>query len=116
VILDAAKKMGKLDSTEPLVVNGEIPLQHEHIFFTDDAKNMLVGMWDSGALDSEMRPFPWYEFVQMLEGVVTITEEDGTQHIFKAGDAFFVPKGTVCSWKIDRYVKKFYAILDLSSD
>jgi hypothetical protein len=52
----------------------------------------------------------------MLEGAVTITEEDGTPHIFKAGDAFFVPKGTVCSWKIDRYVKKFYAILDLSSD
>ena len=116
VILDAAKNMGKLDSTEPLVVNGEIPLQHEHIFFTNDAKNMLVGMWDSGALDSEMRPFPWYEFVQMLEGAVTITEEDGTPHIFKAGDAFFVPKGTVCSWKIDSYVKKFYAILDLSSD
>ena len=68
------------------------------------------------SLDSEMRPFPWYEFVQMLEGAVTITEEDGTPHIFKAGDTFFVPKGTVCSWKIDRYVKKFYAILDLSSD
>ena len=33
VMLNAAKKMGKLDSTEPLVVNGEIPLQHEHIFF-----------------------------------------------------------------------------------
>jgi uncharacterized cupin superfamily protein len=108
--------MGKLDSTELLVVNGAIPRQHEHIIFTNDAKNMLVGMWDSGALDSEMRPFPRYEFVQMLEGAVTITEEDGTSHMFKAGDAFFVPKGTVCSWKIDSYVKKFYAILDLSSD
>ena len=77
---------------------------------------MLVGMWDSGALDSEMRLFRRYEFLQILEGAVTITEEDGTSYMFKAGDAFVMPKGTVCSWKIDSYVKKFYAILDLSSD
>ena len=68
------------------------------------------------ALDSEMSPFPWYEFVQMLYGEVTITEEDGTTHIFKAGDAFFTPKGTVCSWKVNEYVKKFYAILDPPED
>ena len=77
---------------------------------------MFVGIWDSETLDSEMRPFPWYEFVQMLDGEVTITEEDGTTHIFKAGDAFFTPKGTVCSWEVNKYVKNFYAILDPSAD
>jgi len=116
VLLDAAAKMTKLDTTEPLAIKGPIPLQHDHNFFTNDARNMFVGIWDSETLDSEMRPFPWYEFVQMLDGEVTITEEDGTTHIFKAGDAFFTPKGTVCSWKVNKYVKKFYAILDPSAD
>ena len=92
VILDAAQKMGKLDSTELLVVNGAIPRQHEHIIFTNDAKNMLVGMWDSGALDSATPPLHYHEPVQMEPGAVTITEEDGTPHIFKAGDAFLCPK------------------------
>jgi uncharacterized cupin superfamily protein len=27
-------------------------------------------------------------------------------------DAFFVPKGTVCSWNTSGYIKKYYSILD----
>ena len=38
------------------------------------------------ALDREMRPFPWYEFFQMPDGEVTITDEDRTTRIFKARD------------------------------
>ena len=72
-------------------------------------------MWDSEAFESEMKPFPCYEFVQLLEGEVTITEEDGTAHPFKAGGACFVPKGTVCSWNTSGYIKKYYSILDPGS-
>lgn len=111
IVLDANAKMIKT-GTDPLIIIGDTPPQHDHNFFTNDAEDFYVGMWDSGPLDSEMRPFPWHEFVQMLEGEVTITEEDGSEHTFKAGDCFFTPKGTVCSWKIDKYVKKFYAILE----
>jgi len=110
------EKMTKLDTTEPLVIKGPIPFQHDHNVLTNDAKNMFVGIWDSDALDSEMRPFPWYEFVQMLDGEVTIIEEDGATHICKPGDSFSTPKGTVCSWEVNEYVKKFYAILDPSAD
>ncbi len=41
-------------------------------------------MWDSTAFETEMRPFPSHEFVQLLEGEITITEGDGTTHQFKA--------------------------------
>ena len=116
VLLDAAAKMTKLDTTEPLVIKGPIPLQHDHNFFANALRNMFVGMWGSEALSGKMRPFPWHEFVQALDGEVTITEEDGTTHICKSGDAFFTPKGTRCSWKVNEYVKKFYAILDASAD
>lgn len=104
--------LAKMDTTDPLVIVGEPPVQHDNVLFTNDAGNMFVGMWDSTAFDSEMRPFPWHEFVQMLDGEVSITEEDGTEHVFKAGDAFFIPKGTVCHWKANGYVKKYYSILD----
>ncbi len=107
--------MQEMDTTMPLVIVGEMPLQHDNILFTNDAGNMFVGMWDSTALDSEMRPFPWHEMVQLLEGEVTITEEDGNEHLFRAGDAFFIPMGTVCKWQTSGYVKKFYSILDPST-
>jgi hypothetical protein len=108
--------MTKMESTEPLVIVGDKPLQHDNILFTNDAGNMYVGMWDSTAFDSEMSPFPWHEMVRLLEGEVTITEDDGKVHLFKAGDAFFIPTGTVCRWQADGYVKKFYSILDAGGD
>jgi hypothetical protein len=117
VVLDPVTLQGgliKMDSTDPFVIKGEAPLQHDSNAFTNDAGNMFIGMWDSTAFESEMLPFPCYEFVQLLEGEIMITEEDGTVHVFVAGDAFLVPEGTVCSWKTNAYVKKFYCMLDAS--
>ncbi len=102
----------EMDSTEPFEIRGSRPRQRDSPCFTNDAGNLFVGMWDSEAFESEMKPFPCYEFVQLLEGEVTITEEDGTAHHFAPGDAFFVPKGTVCSWKTTGTVRKLYSILD----
>ena len=107
-----AAGMEPMDTTEPLVIVGDKPLQHDNLFFSNDAGNMYIGMWDSSALDSEMRPFPWHEIVHLLEGEVLITEADGRSHRFVAGDVFFIPMGTVCRWQISDYVKKLYSILE----
>jgi uncharacterized cupin superfamily protein len=115
VVLDPSQLEANLqvmDNTEPFEIRGPGPRQRDSAGFTNDAENMFVGMWDTEAFESEMKPFPSYEFVQMLEGELTITEEDGTAHRFAPGDAFFVPKGTVCSWKTAGTVKKLYCILD----
>ena len=115
VVLDTAQlRVGlqKMDTTEPFEIRGAAPLQRDNGCFTNDAGTLFVGMWDSEPFESEMKPFPCYEFVQMLEGEVTITEGDGTAHRFATGDAFFVPKGTVCSWNTRGTVRKLYCILD----
>ncbi|NOR20792.1 MAG: hypothetical protein GQ538_11970 [Xanthomonadales bacterium] len=46
----------------------------------------MMKNWDSSAFESEMLPFPCYEFVQLLEGEITITEEDGTVSVFEVSD------------------------------
>jgi len=117
LVLDPVKLQNgltRMDTTDPFEINGEAPLQHDNIAFTNDAGNMFVGMWDSTAFESEMRPFPCHEFVQLLEGEITITQGDGITHQFGAGDAFLVPEGTLCSWKTSGYVKKIYSIFDPS--
>ncbi len=108
--------MTNMKTTDPFVIKGKAPLQRDHLVFTNDAGNMFVGMWDSPPFVSEMHPFPRYEFVQLLEGEVTITEGDGTVHLFKAGDAFFIPMGTVFRWQTSEYIKKFYSILEPATD
>jgi uncharacterized cupin superfamily protein len=102
----------KLEHTEPFVIEAGDPTQRDSPLFTNDSNNMYVGLWDSTAFESEMRPFPSHEFVQLLEGEVSITEENGETQVFKAGDAFFIPMGTVCQWRVKDYLKKYYAIVE----
>ena len=54
--------------------------------------------------------------IASAEGGVVVLDpaklEDGAAHHFAPGDAFFVPNGTVCSWKAEGAVKKLYCMLD----
>lgn len=112
-VLDPDVEMAPVDSTDPFEIEGTAPEQKNHTIFTNDAGNFHVGTWESGPMVSKMLPFPTHEFVRMLDGEVTITEENGTAQTFRGDDCFFVPKGTICSWEINNHVKKHYAILDL---
>lgn len=96
------------------LLTGTSTPQRERVFFTNDHGNFEVGLWDTQTLNTRMEPFLWHEFVQVLEGEVTLTEEDGTAQTFAAGDVFFVPAGTVCKWQVPRYLRKYYAALDPS--
>ncbi len=111
-VLDPDVEMEVMDTTEPFELEGEAPVQKDHNTFTNDAGNFFVGTWESGPMVSKMKPFPAHEFVRMLEGEVTISEENGMTQTFGPDDCFFVPKGTVCSWSIPGHAKKHYAILD----
>ena len=112
----AREQMTVLEDTDPFIIKGDRPTQRDHIYFTNDAEDMFVGMWDSTPFESEMAPYPCHEFVRLLEGEIVITEEDGTVNQFEKDDAFFVPMGTVCSWKTTEYVKKYYGIVAPAED
>jgi uncharacterized cupin superfamily protein len=86
--------------------------QRERVLFENDAGTMTAGVWDSEAFTSDPFPFPSHEFAQILEGSVTITGADGVEHTFCKGDVFFIPKGTVTSWRAPSYVRKFYAVVE----
>lgn len=110
-VLDPDAPLEVMTNTDPFEIEGEMPVQKNHTEFTNETGDFIVGTWESGPMVSKMLPFPTHEFVRMLEGEVAITEEDGSAQTFRAGDCFFVPKGTVCSWDIKDHVKKHYAIL-----
>tara|TARA_B100000809_G_scaffold113224_1_gene111757 strand:+ start:1435 stop:1878 length:444 start_codon:yes stop_codon:yes gene_type:complete len=43
-------------------------------------------------------PFPYDEFVLVLEGEVTLTNIDGGTETYRQGDTFLVPKGWMGTW------------------
>ena len=102
-----------MELTDADLVKGTEVTQRERVFFTNDHGNFEVGLWDTqGFLENDEKAFPCHEFGQVLDGECTITEADGTEHHFKAGDFFFIPAGTICRWHVPTYLRKFYATLN----
>jgi hypothetical protein len=56
--------------------------------------------------------FPWEysdkETCLILEGEVTVTNEEGEEFSFSTGDLVIFPKGMKCTWNIKKAVKKHY--------
>ena len=88
------------------------PVEREKEFFTNNAETMTVGLWDCQASEGEMEAFPAHELVFMVDGEVKISEPGNISQTFHAGDAFFIPKGTICSWHVPNYIRKFFAAVD----
>jgi len=50
--------------------------------------------------------FAWDETVNILEGEVHVTAEDGSIHVLRAGDVAYFKAGTWATWRVDDYVRK----------
>lgn len=105
--------LAKLTASTPpaaeLLLSG-IPAQHAHEYFADMTGQWSVGVWDTTAYWRKPIPFPRHELMHILEGTVTLTDGDGNQRKFEAGDTFFVPLGAICDWRCEGYVRKIYCI------
>jgi uncharacterized protein len=54
--------------------------------------------------------FPFTEHATILEGEVTLTDETGQSHTYKAGDSYFIRQGQVIVWEVKgrHVIKSFF--------
>jgi uncharacterized protein len=83
------------------------------------AQNLFAspdGRFNSGIWASE--PGTWRvvfteaEFCHLLEGVLVVRGDDGSQATFRAGDAFVTPAGFTGTWEVVEPARKFYAVYE----
>ncbi len=67
--------------------------------------------WAAEAFESEQRPFPCNEFACVQDGSISLTDSEGASHVFKAGDAFFIPQGVECSATVVNSVRLHIAVV-----
>jgi uncharacterized cupin superfamily protein len=91
------------------LVSGE-PVQSGVRYHEDPKSQLRIGVWACTPFKTVMEPHAVHEFMHVLEGSVTIVHEDGSELIVKAGERFFIPKGTVRSWQQTEAVRKYYMI------
>ena len=83
-----------------------------HHYTTDD-QSIMTGVWECAPCREEIEAYPVHEMMTVLDGSVTVTGADGQAESYEAGDTFFIPKGTPCTWEITKKMRKFYMIADV---
>lgn len=80
----------------------------------DPTGQFSAGLW-AGAVDRFAVTYTEYEFCQILEGAVRLTDAAGAVHDYQAGDSFVIPAGFTGWWETVKPVRKFYVIYEPSS-
>ena len=103
VVIDSATPARRMELPNPNLHIGET------IVFNDEHPQEVtvhVGVWEANEVAAHLKNYPWTEYVLMLSGRVVITNDDGTQNEFKAGDIFVMPKGFTGIWDVREPMKK----------
>ena len=87
-----------------------VPVQHAHEYFADATGQLTIGVWDTTGYTRKLIDFPRHELMHLIEGSVTMIDDEGREQTFTAGDTFFVPMGTPNSWNSKGYLRKIFVI------
>ena len=101
----------ELDSIPPfpaeLVLKGESK-NWEQVLHQGD---FVVAVFEASPASLDVSdPFPYDEFVLVLEGQVTLTNIDGEKQTYKPGDTFLVPKGFLGTWDMSGKYREMIVI------
>ena len=105
-------KLQRLKDFTASVLETDQPIQRGHLYIDDIDHGFSAGVWDCTPFTTTLRPYPFNEFMLILEGSVTIVEPGGRETVIHAGETFIIPKGLNCQWKQTGYLRKYYAIFD----
>ena len=109
---DANVALQRWDDIPAAEVESGSPVQNGHIYVNDQANGLIAGVWDCTPYTTVMAPYSVNEFMILLEGELTMVEENGRETHIRAGESFIIPKGLRCQWVQEVYLKKFFVIFD----
>lgn len=107
---DPVSGMQPSDMTPQDCFTGSDRTELNHTFFATPDEAVTVGVWECAPSKEEIESYPVHEMMTVISGSVTLTDANGHKETFAAGDSFFIPKGTKCTWEITQTLRKFYMI------
>lgn len=98
-----------LDLPTAKLIAGQ-PKGAEHQYYANDEHKLISGIWRSTPYTEWYDSYPCDEFMYVLEGSVTLENEDFSE-TYRKGDAFMLPKGFKGYWKQTEEMLKFYVLV-----
>ena len=107
----AAMKKEALDSIPPFPEDELLSGEQENWTKVIYQGEVVVALYESTpARIAVNKPFPYDEFVYVLEGELILTHIDGKKQTFKAGDSFLVPKGFLGTWDMTKHFREMVVV------
>jgi uncharacterized cupin superfamily protein len=106
-----AMKKEALDSIPPFPKEELISGDQENWTKIVHHGEVVVALYESTpARIAVNKPFPYDEFVNVLEGELILTDTEGKQQTFKAGDSVLVPKGWMGTWDMPQHFREMIVV------
>jgi uncharacterized cupin superfamily protein len=109
-LLDRYTLLNPSAAPEPQILIGPTPQCRALNLFDDALTELRIGIWDSTPYARHGRPHKLHELMHLLEGSVTLQNNEGGEVTVNTGDTVFVAKGAPCAWTSRVYVRKVYAV------
>ena len=107
----AAMKKEALDSIPPFPEDELLSGEQENWTKVIYQGEVVVALYESTpARIAVNKPFPYDEFVTVLEGELILTHIDGTKQTFKAGDSVLLPKGWMGTWDMTKHFREMVVV------
>jgi uncharacterized cupin superfamily protein len=103
--------MAPSDITAPEQFTGADTTELNATFFETADAAVSTGVWLCAPCRCDIESYPVHEMMTILEGAVTVTPAGGKAETYRAGDTFFIAKGSKCVWEITETLRKFYMVV-----
>lgn len=88
-----------------------LPRQNSHVYFSDPAFGLNVGIWDTTSMQEAFGPYPGDEFITVLKGAFAMIDGAGRGVPAEKGQSVIFRNGTPVSWMQPGYLKKVFLTL-----
>lgn len=88
-----------------------LPRQNVHVYFSDPALGLNVGVWDTTSMQEAFGPCPGDEFIVVLDGAFAMIDGNGQGIPAQKGQSVVFRNGAPVSWMQPGYLKKFFITL-----
>jgi uncharacterized protein len=92
------------------IVSGD-PEQRAWNGYSSPDGHFHAGIWECAPGKWRVE-FTEHEFCHVLAGVIVVTNDDGVERVYRAGDAFVSPAGFRGYWEVRERARKYYAIYE----
>ena len=106
---DVVDTLEPSDYVQPEALRSEPPAESVSVHLASIDEKFSIGTWHCAPYTEYIESYPGDEYTRVLEGRVTLTEDDGTTWTFVAGDAFTIAAGWRGEYRVDETLLKQFA-------